>query len=377
MRVAILPYTTSGGLSTYAFELSKALAERGLDVILIGIGQGVDSRTFNYSSLQHSKALTKLKDPLLWNTSIGAIASNIIRSSSTDIVHCVYPALVPFIRLRKPIVCSGWFNPHNLQSRLSIAIGMSPFSLSRLGELWGQTEYFLLDEFGYRSSRSIFAITKVLEENLRMRFREKVRYLPPGIKLTLEKREKGNNRIRIACIASDLENPRKGVSTLLMTLALLEPSTLKKIEIRLIGGYSERLKTQVDMLRRRLISIDLLGYIPRQKILENLLQTDILVCPSLYEEFGYVVLEAMSAGVTVVATKIRPLTDIITDGVSGFLYEKKSISQLLSIISMLIQDSKLRRKTGEEAQKRILEEFSWNSIAQKLVNYYEEILGTS
>jgi glycosyltransferase involved in cell wall biosynthesis len=254
---------------------------------------------------------------------------------------------------------------------------MSPFSLSRLGELWGQTEYFLLDEFGYRSSRSIFAITKVLEENLRMRFREKVRYLPPGIKLTLEKREKGNNRIRIACIASDLENPRKGVSTLLMTLALLEPSTLKKIEIRLIGGYSERLKTQVDMLRRRLISIDLLGYIPRQKILENLLQTDILVCPSLYEEFGYVVLEAMSAGVTVVATKIRPLTDIITDGVSGFLYEKKSISQLLSIISMLIQDSKLRRKTGEEAQKRILEEFSWNSIAQKLVNYYEEILGTS
>lgn len=377
MRVAILPYTTSGGLSTYAFELSKALAERGLDVILIGIGQGVDSRTFNYSSLQHSKALTKLKDPLLWNTSIGAIASNIIRSSSADIVHCVYPALVPFIRLRKPIVCSGWFNPHNLQSRLSIAIGMSPFSLSRLGELWGQTEYFLLDEFGYRSSRSIFAITKVLEENLRMRFREKVRYLPPGIKLTLEKREKGNNRIRIACIASDLENPRKGVSTLLMTLALLEPSTLKKIEIRLIGGYSERLKTQVDMLRRRLISIDLLGYIPRQKILENLLQTDILVCPSLYEEFGYVVLEAMSAGVTVVATKIRPLTDIITDGVSGFLYEKKSISQLLSIISMLIQDSKLRRKTGEEAQKRILEEFSWNSIAQKLVNYYEEILGTS
>jgi glycosyltransferase involved in cell wall biosynthesis len=378
LHVAVLLYTASGGLSTYALELSEALVRRGLDVTLFGVRQCAVNEKFQYMTIPHIEVLKKIRDPLVWNMSIGARVTNILRSSSIDIVHCVYPALVPFIRLRKPIVCSGWFSPHNLQARLSIAIRMFPFSFSRLGELWGQTEYFFLDDFGYRSSRSIFAVTKALEENLRGRFGSKVRYLPPGINLISRKRMTGGQKVRIACIASDLENPRKGLSTLLRALTLLEPSLYQRVELLLIGNYSYRLENEVEMLRRKgFSSIRLSGYVQRERIIENLLQIDLLVCPSLYEEFGYVVLEAMSAGVPVIATKVRPLTDIILHGVSGLLFEKENIRELSSLISMLIMDQEIRSKMGEEAQKRAIEEFGWDSIALKLENYYREILETS
>lgn len=375
MRVAVLPYAASGGLSTYALELSEALAERGLDVTLFGGRKGAASAAVQYKPLPHLDTLKRIKDPLLWNATIGADASDILRGSSIDVVHCVYPALVPFISCLGAVVCSGWYNPHNLQTRLSRAIKMPSFSLSRLPELYGHVEYFVLDEFGYRQSKSIFAITRNLKENLVRRFGEKVRYLPPGIKPPSSTRKVGGEKTRITCIAADLENPRKGVSILLKALESIQPSLLEKAEISLIGGYSSRLEVQVQMLqRRKSLLIKLLSYAPREKIFENLLQTDILVCPSLYEEFGYVILEAMSAGVPVVATRIRPLTDIIVNGVCGFLYQRENINELSSLISMLIMDSEMRHTMGEEARRRVMEEFSWNSIAQRLENYYREIL---
>jgi glycosyltransferase involved in cell wall biosynthesis len=255
---------------------------------------------------------------------------------------------------------------------------MSPFSFSKLGELWGQIEYFLLDDLGYRSSKCIFAVTKALEENLRGRFGSKVRYLPPGIKLISRKRTTGGQKVRIACIASNLENPRKGLLTLLRALTLLEPPLYQRVELWLIGNYSHRLENELEILRRRgFSSIRLSGYVQRETIIENLLQTDLLVCPSLYEEFGYVVLEAMSVGVPVIATKVRPMIDIVLNGVSGLLFEKGNILELSSLISMLIMNQEMRRKMGEEAQKRVLEEFGWDSIALKLENYYREILETS
>ncbi|MGQ9514813.1 MAG: glycosyltransferase [Thermoproteota archaeon] len=79
----------------------------------------------------------------------------------------------------------------------------------------------------------------------------------------------------------------------------------------------------------------------------------------------------------VIATRINPLTDIIIDGISGFLFEKGNVAQFLPLMLLLIQDPEIRRKTSEEAQRRILKKFSWNSIAQRIEKYYKEILDTS
>jgi glycosyltransferase involved in cell wall biosynthesis len=366
---------TGGGLSTYALELSEALVKRGLDAILLGVGKISSSRTLRYETLPHVKGFNIFMEPFVWNASIGASASRILQSSSVDIVHCVYPALVPFINLRKAVVCSGWFSPHNLWMRLATSIRMSSFNLSKMTELYGQAEYFLLDELGYKKSERIFAVTKTLEEGLRRRFGDKVQYLPPGIKLHTDINSKKKDKVLVACIAADLENPRKGVSYFLRALNLIEPSLLKRIEVWLIGNYAHKIENEVQMLRRRgILSIKLLGYIPRASVLEYLSHIDLLVCPSLYEEFGYVMLEAMGAGIPILATKIRPLTDIAVHGVSGFFYNKGNIRELSLLISTLVSDDVMRRKMGEEARKRILKEFNWDTISQKLENYYKEIL---
>ncbi|MGQ9515495.1 MAG: glycosyltransferase family 4 protein [Thermoproteota archaeon] len=375
MHIAVLPYTASGGLSTYALELSEALAERGLDVTLLGFGRVFCSKKLRYKVIPQDKKLNIIREPFLWNASIGASASRILKDYSVDIVHCVYPSLVPFIRLHNVIVSSGWFSPHNLRSRLSIAIRMSSFSISKLPELYGQAEYFLLDDLGYNRSDCVFAVTKVLEEDLRKKFGRKVRYLPPGIKQTASSKKIKNDKVVMASVSADLDNPRKGISFLLRALMLIERSLLEKVDIWLIGSYSDRLENELQKFRQRgYQGIKLLGYVQREKILEYLLQTDILVCPSMYEEFGYVVLEAMGAGVPVVATRIRPLKDIISDGVSGLLFEKGDIQELSSRILMLISDQEIRIKMGEEARRTALEEFGWNKISLKMEKYYKDIL---
>jgi len=376
LRVAILPYMASGGLSTYAIELSEALAARGMDVTLLGVN--VTRKKIQHRVLPHLKTIKNIRDPFLRNATIGANATNIIKRYPVDIVHCVYPAIVPFIRLREPIVCSGWFNPHNLHARLAIGIRMLPFSLLRLGALWGNIEYFFLDDLGYRSSRRIFAITKLVEENLRRRFGTKVRYLPPGITLASGARKTSDQRVRVACIASNLEDQRKGVSILLSALALLEPNLREKVEIWLMGNYSKRLESDVEVLKRKgFADIRLPGYVQRERILDNLLQIDILVCPSMFEELGYVVLEAIGTGVPVIASRIKPLNDIISHGVSGLLFEKGNIRELSSMISMLVLKKDIRLRMGEEARKRALEEFGWNSIAMKLESHYKKVLENS
>ncbi len=114
----------------------------------------------------------------------------------------------------------------------------------------------------------------------------------------------------------------------------------------------------------------------------------VFCCPSIYEPFGIINLEAMACEVAVVASAVGGIKEVVVDNETGFLVDVKQIAgdsyepldpQAFALdmalkINLLMKDPALRKKMGEAGRKRALERFSWRSIAQKTHALYQKLL---
>ncbi len=98
------------------------------------------------------------------------------------------------------------------------------------------------------------------------------------------------------------------------------------------------------------------------------------VFPSLYEPFGIVALEAMAAGVPVVASDTGGLSDVIEHGVDGYLSPPGDIHMLAHYVSEIISNPELARHFVKRAQRNIMVKFSWEKIAASTRDVYTELI---
>lgn len=101
---------------------------------------------------------------------------------------------------------------------------------------------------------------------------------------------------------------------------------------------------------------------------------DIFVCPSVYEGFGHVYLEAMASGVPCIGIKsdyphtIVATEEIIDDGRTGFIVDRYRIEKMAEQIDVLIDDKNLRRAMGTCARKTCEEKYLWEDSVNKLLD---------
>ena len=114
----------------------------------------------------------------------------------------------------------------------------------------------------------------------------------------------------------------------------------------------------------------------------------VFVCPSIYEPFGIINLEAMACETAVVASAVGGIKEVVVDGETGFLVPleqtkegsfeptdpEKFAQDLAGRINQLMKDRQLRERFGKAGRKRVEEHFSWASIAQKTKALYETLL---
>ena len=111
----------------------------------------------------------------------------------------------------------------------------------------------------------------------------------------------------------------------------------------------------------------------------------VFCCPSIYEPFGIINLEAMACETAVVASAVGGIKEVVVDGETGFLVPleqrketpfeplnpEKFSRDLAARINQLMQDRQLREKFGKAGRKRAEEQFSWSKIAQQTKELYE------
>jgi alpha-maltose-1-phosphate synthase len=131
--------------------------------------------------------------------------------------------------------------------------------------------------------------------------------------------------------------------------------------------------------------------LPRAKTITLYTHAAIFVCPSVYEPFGIINLEAMACGTPVVASAVGGIPEVVNHGETGLLVTPEAASaaeveprhpeqfsrDLAAGINVLLDDPDLRARMGRAARARVEERFSWPRIARQTLAFYEELLGSS
>jgi glycosyltransferase involved in cell wall biosynthesis len=113
------------------------------------------------------------------------------------------------------------------------------------------------------------------------------------------------------------------------------------------------------------------GEIPREKVLGYLDQADIFALPSSDEAFGISILEAILKKVPVVAMNHSGVSDIINNGVNGYLAD--NLSEFSSHLQTLIEKPALRTSFAQEATRGI-SNYDWNRIYEQTYRVYQKVI---
>jgi glycosyltransferase involved in cell wall biosynthesis len=139
------------------------------------------------------------------------------------------------------------------------------------------------------------------------------------------------------------------------------------------GEQEKILKKHVNELRIE-NSVFFLGKISDEELFHLYQETNVYVQPSLYEPLGIAIMEAMSMGKPVVASRTGGIQELIKGGEEGILVEPGNSLQLGKAILDVFSDSSFGKKMGDNARRRALRDFAWKAIAQKTLKLYENVL---
>lgn len=163
--------------------------------------------------------------------------------------------------------------------------------------------------------------------------------------------------------------PMKGLEHLLDALPGLR-AEYPQIRLRIAGdgGLKEDLHRRASALGLD-GSVEFLGHVQDMKTFYG--SIDLLVLPSIHTEgLPLVVLEAMAAGLPVVATTVGGTPEVVRDGREGLLVPPGNSAALADAIGRLLADAPLRRRLGECARRRVVQDFSMAKCANAVLGLY-------
>jgi alpha-maltose-1-phosphate synthase len=145
-----------------------------------------------------------------------------------------------------------------------------------------------------------------------------------------------------------------------------------------IAAEVAALAGRVSEERGNVVWID--HFLPREDLIHLHSHATVFVCPSIYEPFGLVILEAMACETPVVASRVGGIPEIVVDGETGYLVDFNPddidafTSTLADRIEKLLGDTTMAARMGKAGRERVLQHFGWRAIASQTVQLYDELV---
>lgn len=161
---------------------------------------------------------------------------------------------------------------------------------------------------------------------------------------------------------------RKGVRYLI--------EAMKEVNSKLvIIGDGEERENLEELSEELNVDCDFVGEIPSHQVTEYLRDGKLLVLPAIEGEgFPNVILEAMSVGLPVVATKLAGIPDLVRDGETGFLVEPANPKELANKINKIIRDEDLLKEMSDNCLEEV-KKYSWDNIIGQVEEVYRVCVG--
>jgi starch synthase len=404
MRISLLsneyPPHIYGGAGVHAEHLSRELAQLdgGSHIINIfcfgeqrehhanktvtGIHLNSD---FPYSNLHHRKLIDTLLRNILM---VGSVLE-------ADIIHChtwyTYLAGCLIKQISNiPLVITA----HSLEPQ-------RPWKLEQLGSAYKASCW--LEKTAFENADGIIAVSNALRTSINELCGvplDKIRTIPNGIDVTFYKptcnpdilASYGISPAKPFLLFVGRITRQKGIFHLLdavkylatkiqIVLIATDPDT---IEIR--EELSQKIKEIRSKNRHEIIWIN--TFIPEDHLVVMYSHASVFVCPSIYEPFGIINLEAMACETPIVASATGGILETVTHGQTGLLvpFEPKGVNNpeprnpdkfhrnIASAVNSLLASSSLSRDIGAKAREKVSKSYSWKSIAGQTLDFYRELL---
>ncbi len=340
--------------------------------------------------------LFRLKDPG-FDKVADALARDILMAGTldrADVIHCHtwythFAGCLLKQLLRAPLVLTT----HSLEPH-------RPWKEEQLGPAYKVSGW--LEETAYRNADGVIAVSGAMKKDVQELYGvppEKIRVIYNGIDTSVYTPR--GDRTVLHKYGIDPEKPfllfvgritrQKGIIHLVRAIRHLIPGA----QAVLCAGAPDtpeigwEMETEVEKARRETANpiIWIPGFLPKEEITSLYALASMLVCPSIYEPFGLINVEAMACETPVVGSAVGGIPEIIVEGETGFLVPfeplgennpeprdpEKFSKDLADAINRLLSEPALVREMGAKGRTRAEEVFSWKSIAQQTLEFYKEL----
>jgi starch synthase len=404
MEVVLLskeyPPYTYGGAGVHVDHLCRSLAkiDKGIHTVKVLCFGDQNSRDKNLvvHGIDPNVSLP-IRDPQDRGV-LDALLRNVFMVGSipsTDILHChtwytLFAGCILKQILGAPLVITA----HSLEP-------LRPWKEEQLGSAYRASIW--LEKTAFENADGVIAVSQSMKRDVRQTYGlplEKITVIPNGIDGRQYRPIKDRRVLKSYGIEPGKPylllvarlTRQKGIKHFLNAVRHLKPgvqvvfcaSAPDTVEFkREVYDQVERIKAQT--------SCDIIWIaetVPRGDLIALYSQAAVFVCPSIYEPFGLINLEAMACGTPVVASAVGGIPEVVADGETGLLVPFRSVSpqnpeperpeqfakDLAEAVDKLLSSPKDLEEMGRAARKRVEEHFAWDVVAQETLAFYRKLI---
>ncbi len=404
MRIGILtneyPPHVYGGAGVHVEYLTRALAEldggrHSVHVLCFG-----DQRETHGSlhvegvtppmdvpvrEARHAKLFGTLVDDLVMSGKLAAI----------DVVHChtwythYAGCLVKYLQTVPLVLTTHSLEPHR------------PWKAEQLGTAYNVSAW--IERTAYENADGVVAVSQAMRRDVHDLYgvpRDRIEVIHNGIDLNQYRPTPGVETLRELGIDPHVPfvlfvgriTRQKGIIHLVNAIKYFHAGA----QVVLCAGapdtpeIAREMSDAVAQARsrsgHRIIWIE--EMLPKEKVIQLYSEAAIFVCPSIYEPFGIINLEAMACETPVVASAVGGIPEVVDHGETGLLVTPVAISaddvepahpeqfarDLAAAVNCLLDDPELRAAMGRRARERVEQHFGWPAIARQTLEFYERVI---
>lgn len=343
-----------------------------------------ENPVFNESNLQLKAVFQTLSTCIHMNS----------QDSHADIVHChtwyaQFAGIIAKLCYGIPLVITT----HSLEP-------LRPWKREQLGRGYDASSW--IEKTAIEMADAVIAVSKETKDDVLKHFNveeSKIKVIYNGINLqqynitadssTLE--EYGIDRSKPFVLFVGRITRQKGIIHLVNAIKYIDPETQIVLcagapDTKEIGKEMEDAVNGVKKTRNNVIWIDKM--LEKEQIIQLYSHADVFCCPSIYEPFGIINIEAMACGTAVVASAVGGIKEVVIDGETGILVplEQQKVApfepvdpdkfarDLAKGINTLISNKELSKAMALKGRKRVEDYFDWSSIAKQVEDLYKSLI---
>lgn len=314
--------------------------------------------------------------------------------AGADIVHChtwyaQFAGIIAKLCYGIPLVITT----HSLEP-------LRPWKREQLGRGYGASSW--VEKTAIEMADAIIAVSKETKDDVLKYFNvdeSRVKVIYNGINLqqynitsdTSTLYEYGIDKTKPFVLFVGRITRQKGIIHLVNAIKYIDPDTQIILcagapDTKEIGIEMEHAVNEVKKTRNNVIWIDKM--LDKKEIIQLYSHADVFCCPSIYEPFGIINIEAMACETAVVASAVGGIKEVVVHGETGLLVPleqqtsapfepvnpDKFSQDLANGINKLIDDKELRAKMAKNGRKRVEHYFDWIAIAKQVKDLYKSLI---